>query len=160
MKCSKRGKKYLAKLIRSLVFHPSVFRHPGAGGGLYVYGLSSGRLGRRHDCADGAGRGTQFFRKSYTGCENVSGRLGICILGAAVIQALGLIPEQTHEILDNFVNKEGFLVFYISALITGSLFNIDRGLLIRATGEAASDSCHIAGGRRDTFRSARHGDGG
>ena len=54
-------------------------------------------------------------------------------LGAAVIQALGLIPEQTHEILDNFVNKEGFLVFYISALITGSLFNIDRGLLIRAT---------------------------
>ena len=57
----------------------------------------------------------------------------ICILGAAVIQALGLIPEQTHEILDNFVNKEGFLVFYISALITGSLFNIDRGLLIRAT---------------------------
>ena len=57
----------------------------------------------------------------------------ICILGAAVIQALGLIPDQTHEILDNFVNKEGFLVFYISALITGSLFNIDRGLLIRAT---------------------------
>ena len=57
----------------------------------------------------------------------------ICILGAAVIQALGLIPEQTHEILDNFVNKEGFLVFYISALITGSLFNIDRGLLISAT---------------------------
>ena len=45
-------------------------------GGLYVYGLSSGRLGRRHDCADGAGRGTQFFRKSYTGCENVPGRLG------------------------------------------------------------------------------------
>ena len=83
----------------------------------------------------------------------------ICILGAAVIQALGLIPEQTHEILDNFVNKEGFLVFYISALITGSLFNIDRGLLIRATAETASDSCHIAGSRRDTFRSARYGDG-
>jgi len=57
----------------------------------------------------------------------------VCILGAAVIQALGLIPEQTHEILDSFVNREGFLVFYISALITGSLFNIDRNLLIRAT---------------------------
>ena len=65
--------------------------------------------------------------KTYLGCSV------IFILGAAVIQALGLIPEQTHEILDNFVNKEGFLVFYISALITGSLFNIDRGLLIRAT---------------------------
>ena len=27
-------------------------------------------------------------------------------------------------------------------------------------GETASDSCHIAGSRRDTFRSARYGDGG
>lgn len=57
----------------------------------------------------------------------------ICILGAAAIQAAGLIPEQTHFVIDNFVNREGFLVFYISALITGSLFNIDRNLLIRAT---------------------------
>lgn len=57
----------------------------------------------------------------------------VCILGAAAIQAAGLIPEQTHTMIDNFVNREGFLVFYISALITGSLFNIDRNLLIRAT---------------------------
>lgn len=57
----------------------------------------------------------------------------VCIIGAAIIQSVGLIPEHTHEILYNFVNKEGFLIFYISALITGSLFNIDRGLLIRAT---------------------------
>ncbi len=57
----------------------------------------------------------------------------VCIIGSAVIQAMGLIPEHTHEILYNFVNKEGFLIFYISALITGSLFNIDRDLLIRAT---------------------------
>lgn len=42
----------------------------------------------------------------------------ICILGAAAIQAAGLIPEQTHMVIDNFVNREGFLVFYISALIT------------------------------------------
>lgn len=57
----------------------------------------------------------------------------ICILGAAVIQSFGFIPEDTHVILDNFVNKEGFLVFYISALITGSLFNIDRNLLLKGT---------------------------
>lgn len=57
----------------------------------------------------------------------------VCIIGSAVIQSMGLIPEHTHEILYNFVNKEGFLIFYISALITGSLFNIDRDLLIRAT---------------------------
>ena len=57
----------------------------------------------------------------------------VCTLGAAVIQAAGLIPESTHVLLDQFVNETDFLVFYISALITGSLFNIDRGLLLRAT---------------------------
>lgn len=57
----------------------------------------------------------------------------ICILGSAVIRALGLIPEQTLETMDFFVNDSGFLIFYIAALITGSLFNIDRNLLIRAT---------------------------
>lgn len=79
------------------------------------------------------GEGLNFLGNRTPVVKTYLGGSVICILGAAVIQALGLIPEQTHEILDNFVNKEGFLVFYISALITGSLFNIDRGLLIRAT---------------------------
>lgn len=57
----------------------------------------------------------------------------ICILGAALIQALGLIPDQTYDTLNYFVNESGFLIFYIAALITGSLFNIDRNLLLRAT---------------------------
>ena len=57
----------------------------------------------------------------------------ICILGSAVIQAGGLIPDQTYHMVDQFINEEGFLVFYIAALITGSLFNIDRNLLLRAT---------------------------
>lgn len=35
--------------------------------------------------------------------------------------------------MDFFINDSGFLIFYISALITGSLFNIDRKLLLRAT---------------------------
>ena len=79
------------------------------------------------------GEGLNFLGNHTPVVKTYLGGSVICILGAAVIQALGLIPEQTHEILDNFANKEGFLVFYISALITGSLFNIDRGLLIRAT---------------------------
>ena len=79
------------------------------------------------------GEGLNFLGNHTPVVKTYLGGSVICILGAAVIQALGLIPEQTHEILDNFVNKEGLLVFYISALITGSLFNIDRGLLIRAT---------------------------
>ena len=57
----------------------------------------------------------------------------ICILGSAVLAAGGLIPEQTIETLDYFVNDSGFLIFYIAALICGSLFNIDRNLLLRAT---------------------------
>ena len=57
----------------------------------------------------------------------------ICILGSAVIQAAGLIPDQTYHMVDQFINEEGFLVFYIAALITGSLINIDRNLLLRAT---------------------------
>ena len=57
----------------------------------------------------------------------------ICILGSAILTASGLIPEQTLETLDYFVNDSGFLIFYIAALICGSLFNIDRNLLLRAT---------------------------
>ena len=57
----------------------------------------------------------------------------ICILGSAVLTASGLIPAQTIETMDYFVNDSGFLIFYIAALICGSLFNIDRNLLLRAT---------------------------
>ena len=55
----------------------------------------------------------------------------VCILGGAVLAASGLIPAKTLGIADAFVNEEGFLVFYIAALITGSLFNIDRNLLLK-----------------------------
>lgn len=79
------------------------------------------------------GEGLNAIGNSVPVVKTYLGGSVICILGAAVIQAAGLIPEQTHAIIDNFVNQEGFLVFYISALITGSLFNIDRDLLIRAT---------------------------
>ena len=106
------------------------------------------------------GEGLNFLGNHTPVVKTYLGGSVICILGAAVIQALGLIPEQTHEILDNFVNKEGFLVFYISALITGSLFQYRPWASDPRNGETASDSCHIAGSRRDTFRSARYGDGG
>lgn len=57
----------------------------------------------------------------------------VCILGGAIITYLGLVPPQTRETLDYFINDSGFLVFYIAALITGSLLNVDRDLLLRAT---------------------------
>ena len=57
----------------------------------------------------------------------------LCILGAAVLRAVGFFPADALEIMDDFVNRNDFLVFYIAALICGSLFNIDRDLIIRAT---------------------------
>lgn len=57
----------------------------------------------------------------------------VCILGGAIITYAGLLPPQTLDTLDYFINDSGFLIFYIAALITGSLFNVDRGLLLRAT---------------------------
>ncbi|MDO5132880.1 MAG: 2-hydroxycarboxylate transporter family protein [Eubacteriales bacterium] len=56
-----------------------------------------------------------------------------CILGGAVLSSAGLIPQGALETADRFVNDQGFLIFYIAALICGSLFNIDRDLLLRAT---------------------------
>ena len=57
----------------------------------------------------------------------------VCILGGAIITYAGLLPPQTLDTLDYFINDSGFLIFYIAALITGSLFNVDRRLLLRAT---------------------------
>lgn len=55
----------------------------------------------------------------------------VCIFGGAILAYAGLIPEGPASLLDSFVNEQGFLIFYISALITGSLFGIDRGLLLK-----------------------------
>ncbi len=79
------------------------------------------------------GEGLNTIGKTVPVVKTYLGGSVICILGAAAIQATGVIPQQTFETLDYFVNKSGFLVFYIAALITGSLFNIDRNLLLRAT---------------------------
>lgn len=79
------------------------------------------------------GEGLNAIGNSLPVVKTYLGGSVICIMGAALISSLGLIPTETHQIIDKFVNQDGFLVFYISALITGSLFNIDRDLLLRAT---------------------------
>ena len=65
----------------------------------------------------------------------------ICILGSAILTAGGLIPEQTLETLDYFVNDSGFLIFYIAALICGILIVsilIGKSPAILLTGLGAS----------------------
>ena len=57
----------------------------------------------------------------------------VCTLGGAFLTYLGVIPEFIVPTLRTFVNDSGFLTLYICGLITGSLFNIDRTLLLRAS---------------------------
>ena len=57
----------------------------------------------------------------------------VCTLGGAVLAYVGLVPAPVMETVDTFINESGFLTFFISGLITGSLFNIDRKLLLRAS---------------------------
>lgn len=57
----------------------------------------------------------------------------VCIFGGALLAYWGLISSGTMTTLSAFVNDYGFLTLYISGLITGSLFNIDRDLLLRAS---------------------------
>ncbi len=57
----------------------------------------------------------------------------ICVLGGAFLAYWGLFPAYAVETVDVFVNHSGFLTLYICGMITGSLFNIDRHLLLRAS---------------------------
>lgn len=55
-----------------------------------------------------------------------------CIFASAGLVAAGLIPEEVIVNIDTFMNKTGFLNFYIAALITGSILGMNRSLLLRA----------------------------
>lgn len=79
------------------------------------------------------GEGLNTLGKTVPIIKTYLGGSVVCILGGAIIQATGIIPEQTLDTMNYFVNQSGFLIFYIAALICGSLFNVDRGLLLRAT---------------------------
>lgn len=56
----------------------------------------------------------------------------VCIFASAALVYAGLIPKDVVENVDQFMNKTGFLNFYIAALITGSILGMDRTLLLKA----------------------------
>nr|WP_097004057.1 2-hydroxycarboxylate transporter family protein [Lacrimispora amygdalina] len=56
----------------------------------------------------------------------------VCIFASAALVYTGLIPGYVVENVDQFMNKTGFLNFYIAALITGSILGMDRSLLLKA----------------------------
>lgn len=57
----------------------------------------------------------------------------VCTLGGAFLAYWGLIPAPAIAAMSSFINESGFLTLYICGLITGSLFNIDRNLLLHAS---------------------------
>ncbi|MTI49323.1 2-hydroxycarboxylate transporter family protein [Sporosalibacterium faouarense] len=56
----------------------------------------------------------------------------VVIFGSAALVTYGVLPETSGEIMTSFMKAEGFLNFYIAALITGSLLGMSRKLLIKA----------------------------
>lgn len=79
------------------------------------------------------GEGLNELGKSVPLVKTYFGGSVVCVLGGAALSALGLFPAGSMGLLDRFIQQEGFLIFYIAALITGSLFQIDRRLLFRAS---------------------------
>ena len=77
------------------------------------------------------GDGLNYLGNTIPVVKTYLGGSVICIFGGAILAAAGVFPQSAMDTMDAFVNNEGFLVLYISALITGSLFSIDRNLLLQ-----------------------------
>ncbi|MBQ9384362.1 MAG: 2-hydroxycarboxylate transporter family protein [Ruminiclostridium sp.] len=56
----------------------------------------------------------------------------VCIFGGAALTYWNIIPAEVSENCSTFMKSAGFLDFYISALITGSILGMNRKLLIKA----------------------------
>jgi Na+/citrate or Na+/malate symporter len=56
----------------------------------------------------------------------------VVIFGSAALVTFKILPAASITIMQNFMTGEGFLDFYIAALITGSIMGMNRKLLLRA----------------------------
>ena len=56
----------------------------------------------------------------------------IIIFGSAALVYFGILNSGTVKIVNDFMKTDGFLDFYIAALITGSILGMNRKLLIKA----------------------------
>jgi CCS family citrate carrier protein len=56
----------------------------------------------------------------------------VIIFGSAALATYKVFPEYSTEIMKNFMTGEGFLDFYIAALIAGSILGMSKDLLVRA----------------------------
>lgn len=65
--------------------------------------------------------------RSYLG-----GGAVFCIFASSALASFGVLPTSVVENCKDFMNNVGFLDFYISALITGSILGMNRTLLKKA----------------------------
>lgn len=65
--------------------------------------------------------------RSYLG-----GGAVFCIFASSALASFGFLPTSVVENCKDFMNSVGFLDFYISALITGSILGMNRDLLKKA----------------------------
>jgi malate:Na+ symporter len=56
----------------------------------------------------------------------------VCVFGAAGLVYFGILPEMVVGNITSFMKSNGFLNFYIAALITGSILGMDSRLLKQA----------------------------
>lgn len=77
------------------------------------------------------GKGLSEPRKGVPLVRTYPGGSAVCVLGGAVIGISGLLPRGNTEILDRLVESGGFLIFHIAVLITESLSQVGRWLLLR-----------------------------
>ena len=56
----------------------------------------------------------------------------VCIFGGAALVYWHIIPQSVTDTCTSFMTTNGFLDFYIAALITGSILGMNRQLLIKA----------------------------
>lgn len=57
----------------------------------------------------------------------------VCIFASAFLVYFNIMPEAVIENVNTFMSSNGFLNFYIAALITGSILGMNRKLLINAS---------------------------
>lgn len=57
----------------------------------------------------------------------------VIIFASAALMTYGILPESSTTIMIDFMKSQGFLSFYIAALICGSILGMNRKLLISAS---------------------------
>ena len=79
-----------------------------------------------------AGRHVNVDRESYPKVRDYGLPTLLCTFVPAILYFAGVIPENIQVAVSTFVTDQGFLDFFVSAIIVGALLGMPRTLLIKA----------------------------